>query len=84
MTKDQFLSFVPDSFVHSSRGFGKLQIVADTFLKKAALYRHHDQSTSCWSFGKTWDEVYELMTSYLNDLKYQISDLKYPMNTLSY
>ena len=65
MTKEEFLSNVPQIIVQRPRGVARIEISADTTTKKAVCYRHPDKSQSCGTIGKTWDEVYSKLTFYL-------------------
>ena len=65
MTKKQFIASIPATIEHPLLGHGELALVADTYLKKAACYRHIKHGSSYWSFGSSWDEVYKMMNSYL-------------------
>jgi hypothetical protein len=65
MTKKQFIACLPATIEHPLLGPGELSIVADTYLKKAACYRHLKHGSSYWSFGSSWEEVYSMMNFYL-------------------
>jgi hypothetical protein len=66
MTKKQFIASVPATIEHTLLGHGELAIVADTLCRKAAFYRHTNHGSSYWSSGKDWEEVYKMMSTYLN------------------
>ncbi len=65
MTRQEFIAAVPNTIEHR-HGDGKLEIVADTEYEKGACYRHIDKTPSCGNFGRTWDEGYRKIISYLN------------------
>ena len=65
MTKEEFLSHVPEVIEQRSRGIARIEISADTTNKKEVCYRHLDRTESCGTNGRTWDEVYSRLTFYL-------------------
>ena len=73
MTKQEFIMLLPETIQHPTWGLGTLEIVSDTVLKKFALYRHNDDSTSYWSFGNSWEETYEMMHVYFKKAQEDIS-----------
>lgn len=67
MTKSEFLLSVPDIIHHKSWGYAELQIVADKKDLKGACYRDKENGSSGANFGKTWLEVCQKLTIYLEN-----------------
>jgi len=65
MTKKEFLSKMPDIIVHSTWGYGELEIVVDNDEQKGVCYRHLKGTSSCGTYGATWLEVYDDLYNYL-------------------
>ena len=74
MTRQEFIASLPETLQHPTWGLGRLEIVADTVLRKFALYRHNDDSTSYWSFGNSWQETYEMMQVYFKKAHQDATD----------
>lgn len=66
MTKEEFLSKVPQVIQHRSWGIARLEISADASHKKGVCYRHMNKKTAtCGTYGISWTEVHEKLMDYL-------------------
>lgn len=70
MTKSEFIRSVPDIIDHKTWGYAELEIVSDSKDNKGVCYRHKDNTVSGGTYGTTWLEVYQKLTSYLEDEGY--------------